>query len=460
MKKIALGLLLLIAISNVFGDGAKYLIIVRDNFFDAVQPLAQWKQKKGISTKVVKISEIGTGPEAIKSYITNAYRDWISKPEYILLVGDINQIKPYQHSFCGPTDNPYADVEGDAQLEIAIGRLPCRTRSQLKIMINKIFLYERRPYLVDTLWYRKATTVRQDPGPYHNAGVEFVRSMILNNSDFTSVDTLVVPTDDRWNLRDSINQGRSYILYTGHSGGPRWASPFNMSPTTKNYNRLPVIFSWCCQTVMRNNYIGQQWLKTGSLKKQKGAVAFIGTTTSGLYAPYRNFVARNFFRAVFEDKVFNIGKALKVGLDSLWTYTPDSFGMTLYSEWNLMGDPEMNLWTTVPQPMNVTYDSIIPLGQQNFSVSVTSQDGALIKNALVCLMMPNNPNFYYVSHTDQYGHLSFNIEPMIQDSIWITVTAQNRIPYEGKCLVGSSVSKSFIGQEPIDKKHLFFRDEK
>jgi hypothetical protein len=322
--------------------------------------------------------------------------------------------------------------------------------------------------LSDTLWYRKATTIKQDPGPYHNAGVDFVCSMILNNSDFVQVDTLVVPTDDRYNLRDSINQGRSYVLYTGHGGGSHWVSPFNMSPTTRNGNHLPVIFSWSCQTVLRNNYLGQKWLKTGSLKKQKGAVAFIGTTTSGLYAPYRNFVARNFFRAVFEHKVLNIGKALKEGLDSLWTYSPDEFGRTLYPEWNILGDPSMNLWTAVPKPMIVNFNSVISIGQQSFGLNVLTNTGTPIADALVCLMMPNNSDFYYCGYTDRYGILSFNINPTIQDSIWITVTARNHIPYEGKCLVASS-NQFFdynknrnpdYNQEPIFAKPSLIRTSK
>jgi len=435
-------IVIILSLSNLPAESPQYLIITYDKFYDAVQPLAQWKQKKGIPTQVVKLSEIGgNNPEAIRTYLRSIY-NLPQRPEYILLVGDVNLIQPYRHSSCGPTDNPYADMVDDAQIEYLLGRLPCRNRGQLKSMINKIFLYERTPFLAETLWYRKVTTIRQDPGPYHNDGVNFVRSMILDNSDFISVDTLVNPSHNRRDLRDSICSGRSYILYTGHGAGTRWVSPFNLPPTIKNYRKLLVIFSWCCETVLKRNYLGQRWLITGSETNPKGAVAYIGTTTSGLYAPYRNFVARNFFRAIFQYKTLNIGKALKQGLDSLWMYTPDSFGLKLYSEWNLLGDPEMNLWTSVPQPMAVAHETIIGLGEQSFNINVTAQDGMSIPNALVCVMMPNNPDFYYHSYTDSLGMITFNINPTMQDSIWVTVTAQNRIPYEGKCLASANSCKS------------------
>jgi hypothetical protein len=313
-------------------------------------------------------------------------------------------------------------------------------------MINKIFSYERTPYLSDTLWYRKAVTVRQDPGPYHNAGVYFVRSMILDNSDFVQVDTLVVPTNSRRDLKDTLAQGRSYFLYTGHGGGANWVSPFNISLPVKNGRKYPIIFSWSCQTVLQRNYLGQKWLKSGTVRLPKGAVAFIGTTTSGLYAPYRNFVGRNFFRAIFQYKALTIGKALKQGLDSLWTYTPDNFGHTLYNEWNILGDPELNLWTAVPRPMIVTFESILPMGQQTFSLLARNDNGQAIPDASICLMMPNDSSFYYHGYTDKYGVLSFNINPKLQDSVWVTVTAQNYIPYEGNCFIVSSNLMTY----PID----------
>ncbi len=444
-------LILLVLVSGLFATGAQYLIIVRDNFYEAVQPLAQWKNKKGLPTIVVKLSQIGgNDPRAIKNYISDVYQRWTIKPEYVLLVGDINYIKPYPHPNCGPTDNAYADVNNDTLLELCIGRLPCRSTSQLRSMISKIFSYERTPYLSDTLWYRKAVTVRQDPGPYHNAGVHFVRSMILDNSDFVQVDTLVVPTSSRRDLKDTLAQGRSYFLYTGHGGGTNWVSPFNISLPVQNGRKFPVIFSWSCQTVLQRNYLGQKWLKSGTVRLPKGAVAFIGTTTSGLYAPYRNFVGRNFFRAIFQYKTLTIGKALKQGLDSLWAYTPDNFGHTLYNEWNILGDPELNLWTAVPKPMTVTYDSILPLGQQTFSVLVRNGNGQVIPDASICLMMPNDSSFYYHGYTDKYGVASFVINLKTQDSICITVTAQNYIPYERSCFVLSSNLTS----HPMNKNNI------
>ncbi len=455
MKRLLLLLFAVLGIIQIYAQptiisltreqGAKYLIICYDRYFRTVQRLAQWKNKKGILTKVVKISEIGDNkPQVIKDYISDCYNSWEQIPEYVLLVGDINNIAPYPHPAVGASDNPYADVNNDTLLELKIGRLPCHNKRQLYVMINKIFNYERKPYLGDTMFYKQAMTIRQDPGPYHNAGVEFVRGVILGNSDFTVVDTLYNPAHNKFDVQDSIKSGRAYVFYTGHGAGTHWPAPFNVNAYVNNKMKTPVIFSWSCQTVLKKNYYGQKWLKAGSPRFPRGAVAYLGTTTSGLYARYRNFVARNFMRSIFQNKTLNIGQALKEGLDSLWQYTPDSFGHTLYSEFNLLGDPEMNLWTAVPKPMTVVHPPNMRDSWQGFNLNVANADSQAVANALVCLSAGLGNDFYHYGYTDSAGNIDFSINPSGYDSIFVTVTAQNFIPYEASCRVTPKTANTYL----------------
>ncbi|UCD04768.1 MAG: hypothetical protein JSV98_06500, partial [candidate division WOR-3 bacterium] len=72
--------------------GARYLIISHEDFADAVQPLAEWKHKKGMSTKTVLLSEIGHTADSIRNYIIEAYTTWQVPPEFLLLVGAPNFI--------------------------------------------------------------------------------------------------------------------------------------------------------------------------------------------------------------------------------------------------------------------------------------------------------------------------------------------------------------------------------
>ena len=71
---------------------ANYLIIANDNFVEEVAPLAEWKRMKGLTTKIVKISDVGTTDTALRNYISNAYHNWKQPLAYVLLVGDVNTI--------------------------------------------------------------------------------------------------------------------------------------------------------------------------------------------------------------------------------------------------------------------------------------------------------------------------------------------------------------------------------
>ncbi len=163
-------------------------------------------------------------------------------------------------------------------------------------------------------------------------------------------------------------------------------------------------------------------------------------------------MARNFFRAIFEHGALNIRKALNEALDSLWEYGPDrDFAHRLYPEWNLLGDPELNLWTAVPKLMVVQHDSIIPTGFQTFGVKVEEEDGKPVKNALVCVMMANDTSLYKYRYTNEAGFVFFPIEPKYSGWLYITVTAQNHIPYEDSCFVDAILANATY---PNQARHL------
>ena len=126
-------LLCLSAVTGLFAQtGARYLIITNDAFYDAVQPLAQWKRQKGMMCAVVKTSQTGTTNTAIRNYVINAYNTWNPRPEFLLLVGAPSFLPAFQRG-SGPnrfnTDNQFANVSGDFHAELPYGRFPCKTAS-------------------------------------------------------------------------------------------------------------------------------------------------------------------------------------------------------------------------------------------------------------------------------------------------------------------------------------------
>ncbi len=438
MKRI-LSFIFIILVNLGFAQvGAKYLIITHDNFSGAIQPLAQWKQKKGLQTKVVKLSDIGATPESlarIKNYIVNAYNTWNPRPEYILLVGSGNYLRADNNMY----DDYYANISGNYLMELPIGRMPCSTATQCSVMVTKTLSYEQTPYLVDTLWYKKGTgIIREDgtPAPdtvYWN-NMRYIWGF-WQNFGYTRIDSFSrLANDSARHVEAAITDGRAFVVFRGQ-GVVNWWAPFAVDPSRMNNGfKLPIVVSGTCATISLSpgpSYLGENFVRTGSVSNLKGAVAFLGTTnaTSGPgIAEMRGIVTTNFFKTVFTDNIYKLGDAMKRAKFFIDSIHPAYYTSTFYREWNLLGDPELNVYTRVPKTISVVYDTVVPLNATNITVTVTS-NGTPVANALVCLA--RDTIFYQTGTTGSNGVKSFTVTLPGTGIITVTVTGQNLKPFEG-----------------------------
>jgi len=99
---------------------------------------------------------------------------------------------------------------------------------------------------------------------------------------------------------------------------------------------------------------------------------------------------------------------------------------------NLLGDPELPVWTSSPGVMAVDHPDTVTRGPSNFLVTVNSGD-APIQGALVCAMKANE--VYEYGLTNSSGQLTLSISPATLGTMDVTVTARNYLPYEGVALV-------------------------
>ncbi len=417
-------------------EGARYLIITHDNFYDAIQPLAEWKNLKGMKSKVVRLSEIGTSNTQIRNYILNAYNTWNPRPEFILLVGSAEYLPSFfRNVFPYPydTDNEYANMTGDCQAELCYGRFPAKNLSQCSTMVAKTLSYERYPNVTDTIWLRAGTTIANEDGSsddtiyWNNA--KFAASQMIANG-YTKIDSFSrLLGHSASNVVSAVTEGRTYVLYRGNGVG-NWYSPFAVNPgLTNNGNKLPVICSFTCATMTiapGESMVGDAWIKAGNTSNLKGAVAFVGNTHSATHvAPKRSAMTRGFFASAFSDSNIHLGISVIAGKKQIWTEFGDQYE---YEGFNLLGDPGLCLWTTVPKPLEVTYLTTIPLAPQNFTVTVNKQ-GIPLPNALVCVM--KGQEVYSYGYTNSSGQVILSIAPTTLGNMTVTVTARNCLPHEG-----------------------------
>jgi len=419
-------------------NGAKFLIIAPDNFVSELQSFADWKTKKGVKTVIVPLSVTGSSASQIKSYITNAYNNWTITPEYILLAGH-GGVVPYS----GSSDDYYANVTGDYRIELSVGRFPASNIDQLRNIINKTLNYERTPYLTDTLWFRKGMTiVREDGSAYppttypdtyywENARFCFTRWI---RSGYVHVDSLSKNRGHTsTNVVNGITDGRAYVVFRGQSTS-NWWSPFAVEPNNCNNGyKLPVIISGTCATMSLSTtgYAADRFMNAGNMTTPKGAVGFFASTVTasgtGL-AVQRGTVTTGFHQALFDEKTYAMGDAAKRAKFILDSIQPSGYTTTRYSEWNLFGDPTLQLWTDTPRPMIVIYDSVISSVQNSVTVNVQNSFGGNLFNALVCLK--KDTTIYSFGYTNSQGSVTLPIHPQSSGIMDITVTAPNQIPFE------------------------------
>jgi Peptidase family C25/Propeptide_C25/FlgD Ig-like domain len=139
------------------GDyGFEYVIITNDNpdFMYWGWQLRDWRRLQGVSCELFTTGEIGgTSAEAIGDFLYNAYHTWDIPPVAFLILGDYAEPGDLDHGVTAPSwngfsrsDNIWADVAGDDQLpDMAHGRIPARSSSQLSNIIGKMLTYESEP---------------------------------------------------------------------------------------------------------------------------------------------------------------------------------------------------------------------------------------------------------------------------------------------------------------------------
>ena len=441
--------------------GARYLIITHEYFSDAVRPLAAWKHRKGMCTKVVLLSETGHTADSIRNYIVNAYNTWQVRPEFLLLVGAPNLL-PMTYAGSTISDNYYTDIDNDLFNDIISGRLTVHNVTEAQTVVNKILLYERTPYRGDTAWFTNACLIaNEDYGYYPPVGndtvywndIRLTKNHMLTNG-YGTIDTLSDGLgDDRYDVINAVNNGRAFVLYRG-SGLNNWSPPFDVTPDqTANGAKLPIVLSITCRTMSTstNPTAAEKWLLTGTPTTPRGGVGFFATTTVGIgfITFLRSAVCRGFFNALFLEDIRTFGGACEGGRRNVYSlYSSESE----YRGFTTLGDPEMNIWTDTPCSLIVDHPQVIPMGNANLTVNVKRAVSAVpVDHAIVCLSARSDTMLYAVDSTDATGNAYFNIHPQVMlDTVFVTVTGRNLQPYEGSMLTFSTGSYVVYHRSLVD----------
>ena len=205
-----------------------------------------------------------------------------------------------------------------------------------------------------------------------------------------------------------------------------------------------MVVSYTCQTMAASDSYecaGEEWLRAGSDHTPRGAVAYVGQSVSCYAcAHWRSALRRGFWGYLFEDtgerEICRLAEAAEAGRLEYYTEfnsTSQYLGSLVY------GDPELNLWTAVPQTMHVSHPPVIPQEPQTLTFTVT-HEGAARPDVELCLM--GDQGTYLTATTDESGKGIFELDPSAESQLYLTAHGRNLVPYEGAIGVGEPVPES------------------
>jgi hypothetical protein len=419
------------------------LIIAPKKFADTLQPLINHKNAMGLSTKLVTLDQVydqmywhgRDNAEKVKYFIQSAMEEWGVR--YILLVGGrssqfqptwycpvryVNMVDDWDAEYL--SDLYFADIydangnfsswdsdnDGifgewypgqtaqdtniDLIPDVAVGRLPCRSEKEVRIMVQKIITYETTVF--DQSWFSIILVAAGDtyPESYNTnwtgyEGEYYGNRAIENMSGFTA--TRLYTSDssfsDKKDVIREFHNGCGFVYLVGHGSPKQWGNnapngtEFIQGPNSndmwrfRNKDKLPVCvvsgchnsqFDVCLRRVFnastrwKQEYIPECWSERILREPTGGAIAVLGCTAIGYTKEDKtsfkggiNELEGAFFHAYGHDHVTILGdtwaaavtwyaQTYPVGWSS--SALGDSWIDTkVIQSWALLGDPSLQI---------------------------------------------------------------------------------------------------------------------
>jgi hypothetical protein len=384
-------------------DTYDLLIITDEQLKDYFQPLKEDHDLRGILTEIKTLTDIGgtNSPEDIRDFIKQEY--YSNGIEYVLLGGDADIIpakmifvegmdeETWYCSYTMPVDMYYGCLDengptndgGDLMAEVYVGRACVGDPEEVKIFTNKSILYMNMKRGVDSYLDNILLVGEYLGGDFGIAtfsGNE-LDQLIDNCSDdgystigFSTSEYNIEKIYDRdwpgfdknnsyetgWqpeNIINRINLGEHIVPHSGHS----WYSSYMkmhynwiVEGYYKNANKPFFAYSTGCMAGGFDDPGGYDCIaEYFTAKSVEGAFAGIWNARSGFFWTFRldsdsHRYNREFFDAIFGEKIYNIAKANQDSKEDNLHLINRSCMRIVYFETNLFGDPSISFHISYP----------------------------------------------------------------------------------------------------------------
>ncbi|MFX1455094.1 MAG: C25 family cysteine peptidase [Promethearchaeota archaeon] len=490
------------SLDDLWYDHKIEMLIISPNktdFINALQPLRDWKNEKGVKTIILSNFSLYKGKDDAEK-IRNMIKSYYEKENirWVLLAGDAQEdlipirkvynpdvvrwgggrTESIPGEYYKPTDFYYADLNGtwnsdgddnwgeapqdnDHYLdeiswipEVYVGRFPANNANELEIMVNKTIKYEKNPDIGN--WMNRMllgggvsswSVSGQDSGEYESALTNYIiQNYAQSKINYTH---LIRETGNltRSALNNYFNNGYSTVILAGHgSYDTYYIDPSTIGFTasdaasTSNDYMPSLVYIDACSTSSydaNDGNIGETLIK----RIDGGAIGVIGALRVTWYfeddenlEKLNRGNAKLFWKEFYQQDKYQQGRALydsKVSYISSDYYTK-SFGSTNLDferknilSYNLLGDPEVDVYTNKPQQAKNPFTESYYEGEL---VSITIKDiyNQIIPYARV--HFTSSIGKYSTVYADRNGIVEFRLPPEANETYNVTITGHNLIP--------------------------------
>lgn len=464
-------------------DRLEYIIICPDTLAPQFEELVAWKTRKGVPACVVTLESIYSNPaylgrdhaEQVRNCILDHYEN--RGTAWVLLGGDTDLV-PVRNAYDFfydqgiPCDLYYADLDGDwnadgdgrwgeypddgidMYADVFVGRAPVSDPGQAQVFVSKTLAYEGATlsvvgdfqlkvlFLAEILW--------DYPDPYTDGGIalDMIDEMYVPER-FDPI-TKLYERDGTLNLAAALaelSEGYGIVSHEGHGNiehvsiGPDDLTSADLGGLANGPRGGAWYSIGCWSAAIDHDTFGEHWLTNS----EGGGVAYVGNSRYGWACPgypgqcVSDLYNQQFFNSLLVEELMHAGL---VHADAKHHYVGeakdnDYMRYAMY-ELNLLGDPEIPLWTDTPVALEVTHPDAAAAGPDGIEVEVwVGAGGAALGGAVVCMMMDGG-SIYQVQTTNSSGKTVFWFEPETIGEVLVTVTARDCVPYGGSVMLCGS----------------------
>jgi hypothetical protein len=353
--------------------------------------------------------------------------------------------------------------------DVYVGRLPADNAVELSNMVNKTLKYEMNPENGDWMNHMLlAAGVSSDTFDEHEDEArlsEYIwQNYVINEMNFTHLTqttgsftpaTPPVPNQKgdltHTNFVNAFNDS-SVVFFAGHADPTQFTDASVYGPfytrddasSSNNVNKPSLVYADACTTSpydvqgsVGDNNIGENLIN----QPNAGAIGYIGGIRVTWYLPNDTELeklnrgnAKLFFKEFFEEKEFQQGRAL---YDSKVSYMNSNYfkrgDTSMALEWqrknilayNLLGDPEVDIYTGIPTSVPNYFQGDVYEGQL---VSFTLKDNF---NRIVPygrVHLTSSDGKYRTVYADINGKVEVRLPPQSNETYNVTITGHNLIP--------------------------------